>query len=96
MVMADFVTAVKYDLPIVVVIMNNHQLAMIREEQREANYPPYGVELTNPDFAAYAEACGGVGIRVARPQDLADAVLRAVRMNRPVVIDIETDPVRFG
>ncbi|BBL69050.1 thiamine pyrophosphate-binding protein [Methanoculleus chikugoensis] len=96
MVMADFVTAVRYDLPVVVAVLNNHQLAMIREEQREANYPPYGVELTNPDFAAYAEACGGAGIRVARPQDLADAVLRAVRMNKPVVIDIETDPVRFG
>ncbi|KDE55589.1 thiamine pyrophosphate-binding protein [Methanoculleus sp. MH98A] len=95
MVMADFVTAVRYDLPIVVVVLNNHQLAMIREEQREANYPPYGIELTNPDFAAYAEACGGAGIRVVRPQDLADAVLRAVRMNKPVVVDIETDPVRF-
>ncbi len=95
MVMGDFVTAVKYDLPIVVVVLNNHELAMIREEQREANYPPYGTDLTNPDFAAYAEACGGAGIRVTRPQDLADAVLRAVRMNKPVVIDIETDPVRF-
>ncbi|MDK2916907.1 MAG: pyruvate oxidase [Euryarchaeota archaeon] len=96
MVMADFVTAVRYDLPIVVAVLNNHQYAMIREEQREANYPPYGVELTNPDFAAYAEACGGAGIRVARPQELPDAVIRAVRMNRPVVIDIETDPVRFA
>lgn len=96
MVMADFVTAVRNDLPIVVVVLNNHELAMIREEQREANYPPYGVELTNPDFAAYAEACGGAGIRVARPQDLADAVLRALRMDKPVVVDIETDPVRFG
>ncbi|KLK88226.1 pyruvate dehydrogenase [Methanoculleus sediminis] len=95
MVMADFVTAVRYDLPIVVAIMNNHELAMIREEQREANYPPYGTELTNPDFAAYAEACGGAGIRVARPQDLADAISRAVRMNVPVVVDIETDPKRF-
>jgi len=95
MVMTDFVTAVRYDLPIVIVIMSNHELAMIREEQREANYPPYGIDLTNPDFAAYAESCGGAGIRVARPQDLADAVLRAVRMNKPVVIDIETDPKRF-
>lgn len=95
MVMADFVTAVKYDLPIVVVVLNNHELAMIREEQREAGYPPYGTELVNPDFAAYAETCGGAGIRVARPQDLPEAVSRAVKMNKPVVIDIETDPERF-
>lgn len=95
MVMGDFVTAVRYDLPIVVAVLNNHHLAMISEEQREANYPVYGTDLTNPDFAAYAEACGGVGIRVTRPGDLRDAVLRAVSMEKPVVIDIETDPVRF-
>ena len=95
MVMADFVTAVKYGLPLVVVILNNHELAMIREEQREANYPPYGTELTNPDYALYAESCGGAGIRVTRPLDLPDAVRRALMMDKPVVIDIETDPKRF-
>ncbi|WP_292392666.1 thiamine pyrophosphate-binding protein [Methanoculleus sp. UBA303] len=95
MVMADFVTAVKYDLPIVVVVLNNHELAMIREEQREADYPPYGTDLTNPDFAAFAGASGGAGIRVTRPQDLAGAVEEALKMDRPVVIDIETDPERF-
>ncbi|WP_054847986.1 thiamine pyrophosphate-dependent enzyme [Methanoculleus chikugoensis] len=57
MVMADFVTAVRYDLPVVVAVLNNHQLAMIREEQREANYPPYGVELTNPRLRG---VCGGL------------------------------------
>jgi pyruvate oxidase len=95
MVMGDFVTAVKYDLPMVVVIFNNRELAMIREEQREAGYPPYGTELVNPDFAAYAEACGGAGIQVTRPEDLAGAVKTAVQMNKPVVVDIETDPKRF-
>lgn len=95
MVMADFTTAVRYDLPIAVLVLNNHDLAMIREEQREANYPSFGTDLTNPDFAAYAETCGGVGIRVTRPKDLRDAVLRAVSMEKPVIVDIETDPVRF-
>jgi pyruvate oxidase len=95
MVMADFVTAVKYGLPIVVLVFNNHELAMIREEQREADYPPYGTGLLNPDFAAYAESCGGAGMRVTRPQDLLEAVLRAVQLNKPVLIDIETDPKRF-
>ena len=95
MVMADFTTAVRYDLPIAVLVLNNHDLAMIREEQREANYPSFGTDLTNPDFAAYAETCGGVGIRVTRPEDLQDAVLRAISMERPVIVDIETDPVRF-
>lgn len=95
MVMADFVTAVRYDLPIAVFVLNNHELAMIREEQREEGYPPYGTDLTNPDFAAYAEASGGVGIRVTKPEELAGAVRKALSMNKPVVVDIETDPKRF-
>ena len=96
MVMADFITTVKYDLPIIVVVLNNRELAMIREEQREEGYPPYGIDLTNPDFAAYAEACGATGIRVTRPQELEGAVREAISMNAPVIIDIETDPKRFG
>jgi pyruvate oxidase len=94
MVMADFETAVKYGLPMVVVILNNHELAMIRAEQDEAGYPPYGVDLLNPDFAAYAEICGGAGIRVTRPQELREAVTRALAMDVPVILDVETDPKR--
>ena len=95
MVMGDLVTTIKYDLPIVVVVLSNRELAMIREEQREEHYPPFGIDLTNPDFAAYAEACGGAGIRVTRPQDLPGAVREALKMNTSVVIDVETDPERF-
>lgn len=96
MVMADFVTTIKYNLPIIVVVLNNHELAMIRQEQREERYPPYGIDLLNPDFAAYAHDAGGAGIRVTRPQELAEAVEKALQMNTSVVIDIETDPKRFG
>ncbi len=96
MAMADFITAIKYDLPMVVIIMNNHQLAMIQVEQMMEQYPNFGTDLLNPDFAAYANACGGVGIRVERPEDLKPAVLRAIDLSRPVVIDVETDPKRFS
>ncbi len=96
MVMADFVTTIKYDLPVVVIVLNNHELAMIRQEQREERYPPYGIDLLNPDFAAYARDAGGTGIRVTRPQDLSGAVEKALQMNESVVIDVETDPKRFG
>ena len=70
MAMADFITAVKYDLPIVVVILNNHQLGMIQVEQMMEHYPNYATDLLNPDFARYAEVCGGIGIRVSRPEEL--------------------------
>ncbi len=95
MVMGDFTTAVKYDLPMVVVIMNNHELAMITQEQREAHYPPYATDLKNPEFAAYAELCGGGGRKVSRPEDLRAALAEAIRADVPFIVDIETDPRRF-
>lgn len=93
--MGDFVTAVKYNLPIIVIVMNNHELAMIRQEQREEGYPPYGIDLTNPDFAALARDSGGSGISVAQPKDLAGSIEKALQMDEPVVVDVETDPRRF-
>jgi pyruvate oxidase len=95
MAMMDFVTAVKYDLPMVVVVFNNHQLGMIQVEQMMEQYPNYATDLLNPDFAAYADACGGVGIRVEKPGELRGAVERAMALNRPVIVDVETDPNRF-
>jgi pyruvate oxidase len=95
MAMADFITAVKYDLPIVVVVLNNHQLGMIQVEQMMEHYPNYATDLLNPDFARYADICGGIGIRVSRPEELRPALLTAMSHKRPVIIDVETDPKRF-
>jgi pyruvate oxidase len=95
MAMADFVTAVKYDLPMVVVILNNSELGMIRVEQMTEHYPNYATGLLNPDFARYADACGGFGIRVGRPDELRPAILKAMSQSRPVIVDVMTDPRRF-
>ncbi|HZK30392.1 MAG TPA: thiamine pyrophosphate-dependent enzyme [Methanoregula sp.] len=95
MAMADFITAVKYNLPMVVVILNNHQLGMIQVEQMMEHYQNYATDLLNPDFSRYAEACGGLGIHVSRPEELRTALLTAMSAERPVIIDVETDPKRF-
>lgn len=95
MAMADFVTAVKYHLPMVVIILNNHELGMIQVEQMMEEYTNYGTDLYNPDFAAYASACGGKGIHVTEPARLKEAVTEAIENKCPTIIDIETDPVRF-
>ena len=52
MVMADFLTAVKYSLPIKVFIFNNQQLGMIMQEQKMEGYPNWQTELQNLDYAA--------------------------------------------
>ncbi|HWQ63540.1 MAG TPA: thiamine pyrophosphate-dependent enzyme [Methanospirillum sp.] len=96
MAMADFVTAVKYNLPMVVIVLNNHQLGMIRVEQKVENYENFATDLKNPDFAMYAKACGGEGKHVFEPDDLGRAVRWAMQLNKPVIIDVNTDPNRFS
>lgn len=95
MSMMDFITAVKYNLPIIVVVLNNKKLAMIGMEQKMENYPEYGIDLLNPDFAAYAKACGGVGIKVSKPEELEKGVKEAIKSNKPAIVDIDTDYRRF-
>lgn len=95
MVMADFLTAVRNKLPVKIFIFNNHQLAMIMQEQMVEKYPNWETELYNPDFAAFARDCGGLGINVKTPQELPAAVDKALSSDKPVIVDIETDPRRF-
>ena len=95
MVMADFLTAVKYQLPVKVFIFNNKQLGMIMQEQMVENYPNWQTELQDLDFAKYAQECGGIGIKVKNPQDLPDAIRKALKSKEPVIVDIDTDPRRF-
>jgi pyruvate oxidase len=78
----------------VIVVLNNRELGMIRVEQEMEHYPNFGTDLLNPDFAAYADACGGRGIRVTRPEELEPAIRRAMELDTVVVIDIETDARR--
>jgi thiamine pyrophosphate-dependent acetolactate synthase large subunit-like protein len=95
MVMADFLTAVKYELPVKLFLMNNHQLGMIMQEQKVENYPNWQTRLHNPDFASYAQECGGTGIHVKDPEKLRNAISEALNTKGPVLVDIETDPRRF-
>jgi pyruvate oxidase/acetolactate synthase-1/2/3 large subunit len=95
MLMADFMTAVKNELPIKVFVFNNSELAMIRQEQLTENYPNYETELHSFDFAKYARNCGGIGIKVENPEELEGAVDEALKLDKPVIVDINTDPVRF-
>ncbi len=93
MLMGDFVTAVKYNLPIVVVIVKNNALGQIKWEQVVfLGNPEYGVELHPIDFVKVAEACGGIGINVKDPEQLRPALERALAAGKPCVVEVEVDP----
>ncbi len=89
----ELATAVQYSLPIVVVIVNNGMYGTIRMHQ-ERQFPgrPYGTDLVNPDFAAYARAFGAHGDVVERTEDFADAFERALASGLPSVIELRVDP----
>jgi acetolactate synthase-1/2/3 large subunit len=98
-------TAVEYGLPCVWVVWNNFSWAAIRDIQvgmfggRElgtAFYPGghYGQtegKRYNPDFAAWARACGADGVTITRSEDLAGALQQAIRNKRPCVLDVHVD-----
>lgn len=92
MTMNDFVTAVKYNLPIVVIVLNNHKIAMIKFEQEVMGNIEFGTDLVNPNFAQYAEACGGIGFRIENPNDLLPALQSAIQQSKPCIIDVLVDP----
>ncbi|MDX1563390.1 MAG: thiamine pyrophosphate-dependent enzyme, partial [Gammaproteobacteria bacterium] len=92
MLMGDFVTAVRYELPIICVVLNNRQLGFIALEQQAKGLPPHSIDLTNPDFAAFARACGGFGSSVEHPSEIRAAFAKAVASGQPAIIDVRVDP----
>jgi len=93
MLMGEMATAVKYDLPVIVVILKNNYLAQIKWEQMVfLGNPEYGVELQPIDFAKFAEACGAVGISVEDPNDVKPAIERAMASGKPAVVEVLSDP----
>ncbi|MBX9987760.1 MULTISPECIES: pyruvate oxidase [Priestia] len=88
MVMQDFVTAVKYKLPIVVVVLNNSEIGMIKYEQAIQGHLDYQTKLGEMNFAKFAESCGGIGYRVEKYEELETAFEKAALANVPVVIDV--------
>jgi len=93
MLMADFVTAVKYKLPIKVVIIKNNTLGQIKWEQMVfLGNPEYGVDLHPIDFAAFAHACGGIGFTVDDPADCGQAMEEFLAAPGPAVLQAVVDP----
>ncbi|TYS21862.1 pyruvate oxidase [Bacillus subtilis] len=88
MVMQDLPTAVKYKLPITVVILNNENLGMIEYEQQVKGNIDYVTKLQNVDYAAFAESCGAKGIKVTRAEELAPAFHEALHADQPTVVDV--------
>jgi thiamine pyrophosphate-dependent acetolactate synthase large subunit-like protein len=89
MAMQDFITAVKYELPVKILIFNNSELSFVKLEMEEAGLTPTLDALSeeNVNFADYARLCGGDGVRVENAEDIDDAVRAAKASKKAFIID---------
>jgi len=94
-VLGDFLTVLKYNMPIKVFVVNNKSLGMIKQEQKVEGYTSSQTELFDFNFADYAEHSGGLGIKVTEPSELKAAVEKALSSTKPTIVDIDSDPKRF-
>ena len=96
MLASDITTAVRERLPITVIVFNDGKLKNIVKEQARDGYPEFGVSFPNPDFAAFARSAGADGFRVEEPDQLDEALSRALASDRPAVVEVLIDPRRMA
>jgi thiamine pyrophosphate-dependent acetolactate synthase large subunit-like protein len=89
MLMGEFLTAVHHQLPVKIVIYNNSAFGLITLEAESVGLPPFrkGIEFPNPDFAAFARACGGHGFTASKPGELRAAIGEALAVDGPAIVD---------
>ena len=89
--LGDFTTAVKYNMDITHVLLNNSELGKISKEQRAGEWPVWETDLHNPNFASFAKLCGGQGTRVTEASEFGPAFEKALNHNGPALVEIITD-----
>ncbi|HEX6834027.1 MAG TPA: thiamine pyrophosphate-dependent enzyme [Rudaea sp.] len=90
--MGELSTAVKYELPVKIILLKNNSLAEVKFEQIDLGNPEFGCDLPPIDFAAFAQACGAEGYRCDRPENLRETLQRALASKRPALIEASVDP----
>ncbi|CAN7701425.1 ubiquinone-dependent pyruvate dehydrogenase (plasmid) [Aminobacter sp. NyZ550] len=88
MMMGEFVTLIQHKLPVKVVVLNNGTLGFVEIEMKASGFLNVGCDLTNPNFAAMAEAMGIKGVRVETPQDLEAGIREVLSHDGPALLDV--------
>lgn len=91
--MNEIATAVRHNIPVIQVVINNHVLGMVRQWQNLFYGQRYSATVLNDavDFVKLAEAMGAEGIRAASREEFKEAFARALTLGKPVVIDCQID-----
>ena len=90
--LGELTTAVKYQMNITHLLLNNNQLGKITKEQRAVEMAVWQTSLHNPDFAEYARICGAHGRRVTTRHELDETIAEALAFPGPALVEIMADP----
>jgi len=88
MSMGDLLTLRQMKLPVKIIVFNNSALGFVELEMKAAGFLDFGTNLVNPSFAEVGTACGLLGIRVEKPEELRDALTQAFAHDGPVLVDV--------
>lgn len=94
MTMQEMSTAVQYNLPVKIFIINNEYMGMVRQWQQLLHGGRYSSSYSEalPDFVKMADAFGCVGLRASTPDELDDKIKEMIEVRRPVLFDCRVDP----
>ena len=94
MTMQEMSTAVQYDLPVKIFILNNQYMGMVRQWQQLLHGARYSHSYSEalPDFVKLADAFGCVGLRAEKPAELDAKIMEMIDVKRPVLFDCRVDP----
>jgi acetolactate synthase I/II/III large subunit len=84
-------TAIRCDIPVVVLILNDNAFGFIKWEQQAKGFASFGLDYGNPDFSRFAESFGAAGFRVREGDDLSDVLREAFSFKRPAVVECPID-----
>ncbi len=91
--LGEFTTAVKYGMPITLILLNNNELGKISKEFSAGEWEIWQTDLHNPDFAHFARICGGDGIRVTNPDEIETSISKGLASPKPYIVEFITDPM---
>jgi pyruvate dehydrogenase (quinone)/pyruvate decarboxylase len=89
--MAELATAVKYELPVKIIVLKNNSLAEVLFEQAELGNTPFGCDLSPIDFSGFAKNCGADGFRCSTPGEVRAAIRATLQSPRAAVLEAVVD-----
>jgi len=84
-------TAVRYKVPVVILLLNDNGFGFIKWKQSNMKFESFGLDFSNPDFVKYAESYGARGMRIGKADDISEVLKDAFAMNEVVLIESPID-----